>query len=296
VLVPALSQAEAPQQIKTMYIRWSGEKAIALGGADVINRVKEILYIRDIKLPGMNLLKQRHFLLTLQTVFFYIAAFSQSPTLPLSKYGVPVLSDVKIYQNIILADSNKQMVDVKMMIPNIVLDLRYASSNNFMRRNMYPGRTNTTYLRLPVARALWGVQKELNERGLGLKVFDAYRPYSVTEKFWELVLNEKYVADPKKGSGHNRGTAVDLTIITLPAKTELPMPTGFDNFTDTAHHSFMQLPFTLMENRKMLKDIMEKHGFKKMDTEWWHYSWADDQNFELMDLSFSALKEINTKR
>lgn len=245
----------------------------------------------------MNLLKQRHFLLTIQTVFLYIVAFPQSPALPLSKYGVPVLSDVKFYQNIILADSNKQMVDLKMMIPNIVLDLRYASSNNFMRRPMYPGRTNTTYLRLPVARALWHVQKELNERGLGLKVFDAYRPYSVTEKFWELVLNEKYVADPKKGSGHNRGTAVDLTIITLPAKTELPMPTGFDNFTDTAHHTFMQLPFTLMENRKMLKDIMEKHGFKKMDTEWWHYSWADDQNFELMDLSFSTLKDvINTKR
>lgn len=244
----------------------------------------------------MNLPKQRHFLLTVQTLFFYIVAFSQTPTLPLSKYGVPVLSDVKIYQQMVLTDSNKQMVDVKAIIPNIVLDLRYASSNNFMRRNMYPARTNTTYLRLPVARALAQVQKELNARGLGLKIFDAYRPYYVSEQFWELVMNEKYVADPKKGSGHNRGTAVDLTIITLPAKTELSMPTGFDNFSDTAHHDFMQLPFTQMENRKMLKDIMEKHGFKKMDTEWWHYSWADDQGFELLDLSFSTLKELNTKR
>jgi D-alanyl-D-alanine dipeptidase len=225
-----------------------------------------------------------------------MVAFPQTPPLPLSKYGVPVLSDVKFYQNTVLTDSNKQMVDVKAMVPGIVLDLRYAGSNNFMRRSMYPGRVNTTYLRLPVARALAAVQKELKDRGMGLKIFDAYRPYSVTEKFWELVLNEKYVADPKKGSGHNRGTAVDLTIIILPAKTELPMPTGFDNFTDTAHHSFMQLPFTLMENRKMLKDIMEKHGFKKMDTEWWHYSWADDQSFELMDLSFSELKELNSKR
>ena len=225
-----------------------------------------------------------------------MVAFPQAPSLPLSKYGVPVLSDVKFYQTMVLTDSNKQMVDVKTMIPGIVLDLRYAGSNNFMRRPMYPGRVNTTWLRLPVARALAAVQRELKERGMGLKIFDAYRPYSVTEKFWELVLNEKYVADPKKGSGHNRGTAVDLTIIMLPGKTELAMPTGFDNFTDTAHHSFMQLPFTLMENRKLLKDIMEKHGFKKMDTEWWHYSWADDQGFELMDLSFSELKELNAKR
>jgi D-alanyl-D-alanine dipeptidase len=244
----------------------------------------------------MNLLKQRHFLLTVQTVFIYIAGFSQTSSLPLSKYGVPVLSDVKFYQSTVLADSNKQMVDLKILIPNIVLDLRYASNNNFMQRPMYPGRVTTTYLRLPVAKALAQVQKELNERGLGLKVFDAYRPYSVTEKFWELVLNEKYVADPKKGSGHNRGTAVDVTIVTLPAKTELLMPTGFDNFSDTAHHSFMQLPFTAMENRKMLKDIMEKHGFVKMDTEWWHYSWPDDQHFELLDISYSALKDLNIKR
>jgi zinc D-Ala-D-Ala dipeptidase len=244
----------------------------------------------------MNLLKQRHFLLTVQTLFFYILAFSQSPALPLSKYGVPVLSDVKFYQSTVLADSNKQMVDLKLLIPNIVMDIRYASSNNFMRQSMYPGRVNTTYLRLPVARALARVQKELNEKGMGLKLFDGYRPYSVTEKFWELVMNEKYVADPKKGSGHNRGTAVDVTIITLRDKKELPMPTGFDNFTDTAHHSFMQLPFSLLENRKMLKDIMEKYGFKKMDTEWWHYTWADDQHFELLNLSFSELKDLNSRR
>ena len=188
------------------------------------------------------------------------------------------------------------MVDLKLLVPNIVMDIRYASSNNFMRQSMYPGRVNTTYLRLPVARALARVQKELNEKGMGLKLFDGYRPYSVTEKFWELVMNEKYVADPKKGSGHNRGTAVDVTIITLRDKKELPMPTGFDNFTDTAHHSFMQLPFSLLENRKMLKDIMEKYGFKKMDTEWWHYTWADDQHFELLNLSFSDLKDLNTRR
>ncbi|MBS1564174.1 MAG: M15 family metallopeptidase [Bacteroidetes bacterium] len=231
-------------------------------------------------------------MLTVQTVFFYIVAFCQTPALPVSKYGVPVLSDIKIYQELVKADSSKQMVDIKAVAPSILLDLRYASNNNFMRRPMYPGRTTTTYFRLPVALALRDVQKELGAKGMGLKIFDGYRPYYVTEKFWELVMNEKYVADPKKGSGHNRGTAVDLTIITLADKKNIPMPTDFDNFTDTAHHSFMQLPFLLMENRKMLADIMEKHGFKKMDTEWWHYTWADDQKYEVMDISFAAFKDL----
>jgi len=239
----------------------------------------------------MNLLKQRHFLLTVQTVFIYTLAFAQNPSLPLSKYGVPVLSDVKIYQNTVASDSNKQMVDLKAFIPNIVLDLRYAGNKNFMQRPMYSGRVTTTYLRLPVAKALAEVQKELNTKGMGLKVFDAYRPYSVTETFWELVMNEKYVADPKKGSGHNRGTAVDVTVIYLSSKKEMEMPTGFDNFTDTAHQSFMQLPFTILENRKFLKDIMGKHGFKPLETEWWHFYWPDDQNFEVFDLPFSAFKK-----
>jgi D-alanyl-D-alanine dipeptidase len=239
----------------------------------------------------MNLLKQRHFLLTVQTVFISLAAFTQNPALPISKYGVPVLSDVKFYLESVAADSNKLMVDLKTAVPGIILDIRYAGNKNFMRRPMYTGRVTTTYLRLPVARALNDVQKELAEKGLGLKVFDAYRPYSVTEKFWELVMDEKYVADPKKGSGHNRGTAVDVTLINLQTRAEVEMPTGFDNFTDTAHQNFLGLPFYILENRKMLKDIMVKHGFVPLDTEWWHFTWADDKKFELLDLPFSTFKK-----
>ena len=97
-------------------------------------------------------------------------------------------------------------------------------------------------MRLIVARALGRVQQELNEKDLSLKIWDAYRPYSVTEKMWELIKDERYVADPKKGSGHNRGIAVDLTIIDRTTGKELDMGTGFDNFTDTAHQTFKNLP------------------------------------------------------
>lgn len=245
----------------------------------------------------MNLLKQRYYLLTAWLVFAALVASGQSIQPPLSKYGVPVISDILMYEATVKADSNKQMTELKSVIPNIVYDLRYASDRNFMRRNMYPSRTNYTFLRLPVAKALAEVQKELNEKGMGLKIYDAYRPYAVTEKFWELVLDEKYVADPKKGSGHNRGIAVDLTIVYTHNGKELQMPTYFDNFSDTAHHSFMNLPFDALQNRKLLRDVMEKHGFKMFDTEWWHYSWPDDKNyFDVLDIPFADLKNEKDKK
>lgn len=241
----------------------------------------------------MNLLKQRHFLLTVQTLFIYIIAFPQTPGAVMSKYGVPVIKDFAVYDATAKADSNRQMIEIKSVIPNIVYDLRYATDKNFMRRHMYPYKTNNTYMRLPAVKALAAVQKELNEKGMGLKIFDAYRPYSVTEKFWELVMNEKYVADPKKGSGHNRGLAVDLTIINLQTGKDIQMPTYFDNFSDTAHHSFMNLPFDALQNRKLLKDTMEKYGFKLFETEWWHYAWPDDPKYDALDVPFSDFKNAD---
>lgn len=244
----------------------------------------------------MNLLKQTHFFISSCLVFSHLSATCQAVQPPLSKYGIPVIRDLAMYEATVKADSNKQMVEIKSVIPNIVYDLKYASDRNFMRRNMYPARTNYTFLRLPVVKSLAQVQKELNEKGMGLKIYDAYRPYSVTEKFWELVLNEKYVADPKKGSGHNRGLAVDLTIVYMNTGKELQMPTYFDNFSDTAHHTFMNLPFDALQNRKMLKDIMEKYGFKMFETEWWHYSWPDDKNYyDALDIPFSDLKNEKKK-
>lgn len=245
----------------------------------------------------MILPKQRRFLLTCWLVSGCFIVFGQTIQPPLSKYGIPVIKDIAMYEATVKADSNKQMVEIKSIIPNIVYDLKYATDHNFMRQNMYPMRTNYTFLRLPVAKALLLVQKELNEKGMGLKIYDAYRPYSVTERFWELVLNEKYVADPKKGSGHNRGIAVDLTVIYLNTRKEIQMPTYYDNFSDTAHHSFMNLPFDALQNRKMLKDLMEKYGFKMFETEWWHYSWPDEKNYyDALDVSFSDLKNIEANK
>lgn len=197
------------------------------------------------------------------------------------------------YQKQVKKDSTKKMVELKGLIPGIVYDLRYASRNNFMNRMMYPAGTNTTFLRLPAAKALLKVQQELNKKGLGIKIYDAYRPYSVTVKFWELVKDENYVAHPANGSGHNRGIAVDLTIISIKnvKGSEILMGTAYDNFSDTAHHSFTNLSEEILQNRKLLKNIMEKNGFKAYNKEWWHYSWTESGRYELLDIDFKKLKK-----
>lgn len=159
-----------------------------------------------------------------------------------------------------------------------------------MNRLMYPAKTTSTFLRLPAARALQKVQQELNLKGLGLKIFDAYRPYSVTVKFWKLVKDERFVANPSKGSGHNRGIAVDLTIIHLATGKELDMGTGFDNFSDTAHSTYTQLPEEVLQNRLLLRSAMEKNGFTVLSTEWWHFYLPEASRYEIMDIDFKKLK------
>jgi D-alanyl-D-alanine dipeptidase len=196
----------------------------------------------------------------------------------------------KIYYRQVQADSMQRMMELRSILPAIVYDLKYATENNFTHRKLYKTGAQT-FLRLPVARALQKVQNDLNAKGYALKIFDAYRPYTVTEKMWDLIHDERYVADPSKGSGHNRGLAVDLTIINLKDGNELNMGTGFDNFTDTAHHTFKNLPEDILQNRRLLKEIMEKYGFKALETEWWHYSWPNDRNYEVLDIDFSKLEK-----
>jgi len=203
---------------------------------------------------------------------------------------VKPVKEPKAYYRQVQADSFQRMIEIKTVAPGILYDLRYATKNNFTRTKLYRD-SKETFVRLPVARALRRVQDQLNQKGYGLKVFDAYRPYAVTAEMWKLIHDERYVADPSKGSGHNRGLAIDVTIIRLDDRTEIDMGTGFDNFTDTAHQSFNDLPEKVLANRRLLKETMEKNGFKALDTEWWHYSWPNDRNYEVLDIDFRKLRK-----
>ena len=238
-----------------------------------------------------NIVQHLNIFKCIAAIFLLCSFSSKAQQAAASKYGVEYIKSIELYRQSVAKDSLKKMTDLQAAIPDIVLDLRYATTNNFMGRRMYPKSTNHTFLRLQAVKSLALVENELKTKGYGLKIFDAYRPYSVTEQFWELVHDDRYVADPSKGSGHNRGIAVDLTIINLKTKKEIRMPTGFDNFSDSAHHDFMKLPDDVLEDRKLLKETMEKYGFIAFQTEWWHYSLPNPEKFEVLDLSFDELEK-----
>jgi zinc D-Ala-D-Ala dipeptidase len=152
---------------------------------------------------------------------------------------------------------------------------------------LYP--VATAYLRRPAAEAIRDIQLELQAQGLGLKIYDGYRPYSVTEMMWEPIRNSDFVADPAKGSRHNRGAAVDLTLVDANGR-ELAMPTPYDDFTSHARHDFNDLPPDALANRARLKDVMTRHGFELLPSEWWHYDFSGWQQFELLNVPLEKLE------
>ena len=208
-----------------------------------------------------------------------------------NKYGLYVIENVQVLQQDVKENPAKEMVDLSTLKPNIIFDLKYATTDNFMNEVLYPP-IRTTWLRKPAAEALEKAAKEFALLNLGIKVFDAYRPYSVTEKMWEPVKDDRYAADPATGSGHNRGISVDLTLVDLRTGNELAMPTGFDNFSDTAHQNFMDLSPEILKNRAVLKDVMEKYGFIALSTEWWHFYLPNASEYELMNIPFKEMGKL----
>ena len=173
-------------------------------------------------------------------------------------------------------------VELTKLIPGLVLDIRYATTNNFTGQKVYPDAR--CFLRRATAGKLKRVQKELASQGLGLKIFDGFRPLAVQRRFWEIMPDERYVANPAKGSRHNRGAAVDLTLIRLSDGRELPMPTPFDDFSERAGRDYPDLPAEVIRNRDLLRRVMEKHGFIALPTEWWHFDDVDWRNYPIADL------------
>jgi len=202
-------------------------------------------------------------------------------------FGLLIISDMQAYKATVLADKNKELIEIKKIIPNIKLDIRYASKNNFAKKAVY--KQAKAFARLPVVEALSNVQKELNKSGLGLKIFDGYRPYSVTVKFFDIASDKSFVANPKDGSRHNRGCAIDLTLINLRTGKELKMPTPYDSFAPEAASDFNELPPPIIQNRKLLRSTMEKNGFRVLNNEWWHFDFNGWKSFEIMDIPFENL-------
>jgi len=203
-------------------------------------------------------------------------------------YKLGLIQTIEAHNVQVASNPLTKMEDLQ-KIKGLVLDIRYATTNNFTGKVIYT--TPKAYARKPVFDALKNVQDSLSKLNLGIKIFDAYRPYAATLKFHEVYPDTNFVANPRSGSSHNRGCAIDLTLIDLVTGKEIQMPTEFDNFTEKAHKDYPDLPDSVLANRKLLLDIMSHFGFTCIGSEWWHYDFNGWQNYKLMDLSFEELEK-----
>jgi D-alanyl-D-alanine dipeptidase len=176
--------------------------------------------------------------------------------------------------------AGSEFVDIKRIDPTILIDLRYAGPNNFTRKPLYPPGM-PALVRFSVAQRLVVAQKYLKDHGLGLKIWDAYRPKIAQEQLWEATRNNSYVADPKDGIGsmHTRGAAVDVTLVDLKGK-DVPMPTEFDNFTPAAMLHYQGPNLVVRFNLTLLQKAMARAGFYGLRTEWWHFCAGDWTSYQ----------------
>jgi len=182
-------------------------------------------------------------------------------------------------------NEDKDFVNLGSMSKDFVFDMRYATNNNFLKEKVYP--CDKCYVRQEVAKALMNANINFMKLGYKIKFFDCYRPYSVQKKMWKIFPNPGYVADPKGGSVHNRGAAVDITLVTLEGE-EVDMGTDFDHFGKEAHHSYTSHSDKVKKNRTMLRGVMVKYGFSPINTEWWHYNFSTGKKYKISDFVWSC--------
>ncbi|MGC2238621.1 MAG: M15 family metallopeptidase [Pyrinomonadaceae bacterium] len=190
-------------------------------------------------------------------------------------------------------EENKREADLLELVKldkTIKLDIRYARPDNFVGKPVYPEAR--AFLQRPAAEAVVRVHQKLKEKGLGLVIFDGYRPWAITKLFWEVVREDqrKFVANPATGSKHNRGCAVDLSIYDLKTKNLVEMPSDFDEFTERASPDYRGGTERERANRDLLRKLMEEEGFTVNANEWWHFDYKDWQSYAIYDIPFSDIK------
>lgn len=236
----------------------------------------------------MDKIKYIILFISLLLLIFFFGCTAEYKTEKLNPYNLNITQSIGEYKNDIKQNPDMMLEDLG-KIRNIYLDIRYATTNNFTGKIIY--QSPRAFARKPVFNALQKVQDSLAYYMIGLKIFDAYRPYAASLKFFEVYPDTNFVANPRNGSRHNRGCAIDLTLVELSTGKELPMPTEFDNFTVKAHPDYMDLPDTVLSNRKLLFGIMEHFGFSYYPTEWWHFDYKGWEKYKLLDLTFEELEK-----
>ena len=181
------------------------------------------------------------------------------------------------------------LVELIKLDPTIKLDIRYATANNFLGRPVYTEAR--AFLQRPAAEALVRAHRALRQQGYGLVIHDGYRPWSVTKIFWDATPEDKkiFVADPSKGSRHNRGCAVDLSLYDLKTGKTVEMPSGYDEMSERAHINYAGGSSEARARRDLLRAAMEREGFAVYEPEWWHYDYKDWQSYRILNISFSDI-------
>ena len=183
------------------------------------------------------------------------------------------------------------LVELIKLDRSIKLDIRYATSNNFLGRPVYTQAR--AFLQRPAAEALVRANQALRKRGYGLIIHDGYRPWSVTKIFWGATPADKkqFVADPTQGSRHNRGCAVDLSLFDLKTGKEVVMPSGYDEMTERSHINYKGGAEEQRRLRDMLRAATEAEGFAVYEPEWWHYDYKDWKEYPILNVEFSAIRK-----
>jgi D-alanyl-D-alanine dipeptidase len=181
------------------------------------------------------------------------------------------------------------LVELTTLDPTIRLDIRYATANNFAGKPVYTEAR--AFLQRPAAEALARAHRSLRAHGYGIVVFDGYRPWRVTKLFWDITPPEKreFVADPAKGSKHNRGCAVDLSLYDLKTGAQVQMPSGYDEMSERAYPTYTGGTAESRRLRDLLRTAMEREGFTVEPNEWWHFNYKDWQQYPIVDVPFSAI-------
>ena len=188
------------------------------------------------------------------------------------------------------ATRTADLVELVKLDPTIKLDIRYAGSNNFLGKPVY--KEARAFLQRPAAEALLAAHHDLARGGYGLMIHDGYRPWAITKLFWDMTtgFQREFVADPKTGSKHNRGCAVDLTIYDLATGQVVEMPGGYDEMTPRSYPDYPGGPPEARAKRDLLRKAMESHGFTVESNEWWHFNYQDWTLYPILDIAFSEIR------
>ncbi len=235
------------------------------------------------KKPVSDVLNRRNkiYLLTgILVLFFAVACLNFVKSRLWTEKPLGLETQKTQQQNLQEPSSPQEMVNLQLFIPGIYIDLRYAGNQNVFGEKIY--KNGEAFLRLGTAKKLKAAQEEFRQKGYSLKIWDAYRSPEAQFKLWKIMPDARFVVNPNTGySYHSKGVAVDLTLVDKNGN-ELPMPSGFDNFTGLANRDYSDVEKVRADNARLLESVMVKHGFISIYYEWWHFVDADRDQYEVV--------------